>query len=174
MGNGILNVSALEKSTGKQNKITITNDRGRLSKDEIERMVEEAEKYKAEDEANKDKVEAKNGLENYAFQVRNSIRDEKLKDKIPEEDKEKLEKAIEETITWLDANQLAEKEEFADKQKSLEEIVNPVMQKAYAEAGGGAGGMPGGMPDMGGMDATGMGGGGVPEGVPSGGPKIEE
>merc|ERR1719399_1128576 len=91
--NGILNVSALEKSTGKQNKITITNDKGRLSK--------------AEDEANKDKVEAKNGLENYAFQVRNSIRDEKLKDKIPEEDKEKLEKAIEETITWLDANQLA-------------------------------------------------------------------
>merc|ERR1719399_105029 len=77
--NGILNVSALEKSTGKQNKITITNDKGRLSKDEIERMVEEAEKYKAEDEANKDKVEAKNGLENYAFQVRNSIRAEKYK-----------------------------------------------------------------------------------------------
>merc|ERR1712124_46404 len=83
--NSILNVSAEDKSTGQKNKITITNDKGRLSKDEIERMVEEAEKYKAEDEANKDKVEAKNGLENYAFQVRNSIRDEKLKDKIPEE-----------------------------------------------------------------------------------------
>merc|ERR1719333_1676303 len=107
--NGILNVSAAEKSTGKTNKITIMNDKGRLSKDEIEKMVSEAEKYKAEDEANREKVEAKNGLENYAFQVRNSIRDEKLKDK------------IEETISWLDANQLAEKEEFADKQKELEE-----------------------------------------------------
>jgi len=171
---GILNVSALEKSTGKQNKITIKNDKGRLSPDEIERLVGEAEKFKAQDEANREKVEAKNGLENYSYQVRNSIRDEKLAGKVSDEDKATLEKAVEETIAWLDANQLAEKEEFADRQKSLEEIVNPIMQKAYSAAGGAPGAAPGAPADTGGMDATGMGGGGVPDGVPSGGPKIEE
>merc|ERR1711908_138896 len=80
--NGILNVSSVEKSTGKENKITITNDKGRLSKDEIEKMVEEAEKYKSEDEANKQRIEAKNGLENYAYNMKNTMNDEKLKDKI--------------------------------------------------------------------------------------------
>merc|ERR1711924_504314 len=88
--NGILNVSAEDKTTGKKNKITITNDKGRLSKEDIERMVQEAEKYKAEDESNKSRVEAKNGLENYAYSMRNSMDDEKLKDKIEEADKEKL------------------------------------------------------------------------------------
>merc|ERR1711906_71542 len=85
--NGILNVSASDKSTGKSSKITITNDKGRLSKEEIERMVEEAEKYKHEDEKTREKIEAKNSLENYAYNIRNTIRDEKLKDKIEEEDK---------------------------------------------------------------------------------------
>merc|ERR1712122_121957 len=84
--NGILNVSALDKSSGKQEKITITNDKGRLSKDEIERMVEEAEKYKAEDENNRARIEAKNALENYAYNLRNSLNEEKLKDKIDEAD----------------------------------------------------------------------------------------
>merc|ERR550537_1153023 len=84
--NGILNVSSVEKSTGKENKITITNDKGRLSKDEIEKMVEEAEKYKSEDEANKQRIEAKNGLENYAYNMKNTMNDEKLKDKIEEGD----------------------------------------------------------------------------------------
>merc|ERR1711966_201735 len=88
--NGILNVSAEDKTTGNKNKITITNDKGRLSKDDIEQMVADAEKYKAEDEAHKKKIEAKNTLENYAYSMRNTINDEKLKDKIEGDDKEKI------------------------------------------------------------------------------------
>merc|ERR1711907_804650 len=109
--NGILNVSAAEKSTGKEQKITITNDKGRMSADEIERLVQEAERYKAEDEANKGRVEAKNSLENYAFQIRNSINDEKLAGKLSEDDKSKINDAISSTTSWLDSNQNAEKEE---------------------------------------------------------------
>merc|ERR1712188_205659 len=123
-----------------------TNDKGRLSKEDIERMVQEAEKYKAEDESNKTRVEAKNTLENYAYSMRNSMDDEKLKDKIDAADKEKLKTAIDETISWLDANQMAEKDEFEAKQKELEAIANPIMMKAYQGAGGA-----GGMPDMSGM-----------------------
>ena len=90
--NGILNVSAIEKSTGRENKITITNEKGRLSKDDIERMVREAERYKSEDETNRSRVEAKNALENYAFNVRNAVRDEKLAGKIAEADKKEIER----------------------------------------------------------------------------------
>merc|ERR1719352_178240 len=115
--NSILNVSAEDKSTGQKNKITITNDKGRLSKDEIERMVAEAEKYKSEDEEHKKKVEAKNNLENYAYSMRNTLKDSKFEGKVSDEDKEKLNKAIDEAIEWLDANQLAEVEEFTDKLK---------------------------------------------------------
>merc|ERR1711988_1299982 len=139
--NGILNVSAAEKSTGKEQKITITNDKGRMSADEIERLVQEAERYKAEDEANKGRVEAKNGLENYAFQIRNSINDEKLAGKVSEEDKTKINDAVQSTTSWLDANQNAEKE-FEAKQKELEGICLPILQNL----GGGAGGMPGACP----------------------------
>jgi len=172
--NGILNVSAEDKTTGKKNKITITNDKGRLSKEDIERMVQEAEKYKEEDEAHTKKIEAKNSLENYAYSMRNTINEEGVKDKIDAADKEKLESAINDAISWLDSNQMAEQDEFEDKLKELEGICNPVIQKMYA-AGGAGGGMPGGMPDMGGMG--GMGGGGAPP-PPSGGagagPTIEE
>merc|ERR1719355_570940 len=91
--NGILNVSAQDNSTGKSNQITITNEKGRLSQSEIDRMVAEAEKYKAEDEAAKVKIEAKNGLENYCFSLRNTLQDEKLKDKIEEDDKKKIDDA---------------------------------------------------------------------------------
>merc|ERR1712188_274487 len=163
--NGILNVSAEDKTTGKKNKITITNDKGRLSKEDIERMVQEAEKYKEEDEAHTKKIEAKNSLENYAYSMRNTINEEGVKDKIDAADKEKLESAINDAISWLDSNQMAEQDEFEDKLKELEGICNPVIQKMYA-AGGAGGGMPGGMPDMGGMG--GMGGGGAPP-PPSGG-----
>ncbi|EJK51576.1 hypothetical protein THAOC_28380 [Thalassiosira oceanica] len=168
--NGILNVSALEKSTGKENKITITNDKGRLSQEEIERMVQEAEKYKAEDDANKNRIEAKNGLENYCYSLKSSIEGEEVKDKIPEEDKTALLNAINDATTWLDANQSAEKEEFEEKQKALEGIAMPILQK-MAGGGGGMGGMPdmggmgGGMPDMGGAP---------PADDPAGGPTIEE
>merc|ERR1719440_2432887 len=133
--NGILNVSAQDKSTGKPNQITITNEKGRLSQAEIDRMVNEAEKYRAEDEANKSKVEAKNGLENYCFTMRNTLQEEKLKDKFEDGDKD----------------------EFEAKQKKLEGVVNPIMMKVYQAAGGGEGGMP----DMsGGMPGAGGGGGG--------------
>jgi L1 cell adhesion molecule like protein len=170
--NGILNVSALEKSTGKENKITITNDKGRLSQDDIERMVQEAEKYKAEDDANKNRIEAKNGLENYCYSLKSSIEGEEVKDKIPADDKGKLLAAIQETTSWLDGNQTAEKEEFEEKQKALEAIAMPILQK-MAGAGGMPGGM-GGMPDMGGMGGGMPDMGGSPGDDPADGPTIEE
>ena len=162
--NGILNVSAIEKSTGKEQKITITNDKGRLSQDDIERMVAEAERYKAEDDANKNRVEAKNGLENYCYSLKSSIGSEEVKDKIPADDKAKLEAAIDDAIKFLDANPAAEKEEYEEKQKALEAIALPILQSM----GGGAGGMP----DMSGM--PGAPGGAPPSADPSSGPTIEE
>jgi len=166
--NGILNVSAEDKTTGKKNKITITNDKGRLSKEDIERMVQEAEKYKEEDEAHLKKVEAKNSLENYAYSMRNTINEEGVKDKIDAADKESIEKAVNEAISWLDGNQMAEQDEFEDKLKELEGICNPIIQKMYAAGGGG--GMPGGgMPDMGGAA-----GAPPPSGDGGAGPTIEE
>merc|ERR1719215_903751 len=134
--NGIINVSAQDKST----QITITNEKGRLSQAEIDRMVQEAEKYREEDESNKAKIEAKNGLENYCFTMRNTLQEEKLQDKFEGDDKDKIEKAVQEALDWLDKNQMAEKDEFEAKQKELEGIVNPIMMKVYQAAGGG--GMP--------------------------------
>ena len=175
--NGILNVSAVEKSTGKEQKITITNDKGRMSADEIERLVQEAERYKAQDEANRARVEAKNSLENYAFQMRNTINDEKMAGKLSADDKKKVTDAINATTSWLDANQSAEKEEFEEKQKALEAVVLPILQNLSGGAGGMPGGMPGGFPGAGGFP------GGFPGGAPAGsgpseaaddGPKIEE
>ena len=171
--NGILNVSAVEKSTGKEQKITITNDKGRLSQDEIERMVSEAEKYKAEDDANRNRIEAKNGLENYCYSLKGSISSDEVKDKIPADKKETLENAIEDAIKWLDANQSAEKEEYEEKQKALEAVAMPILQEMAGGAGGAPGGMPGGMPDMGGMPG-GAPGGAPPADDPAGGPTIEE
>merc|ERR1711988_1987941 len=103
--NGILNVSASDKSTGKQNKITITNDKGRLSKEEIERMVNDAEKFKDEDAKQKDRISAKNGLESYCFNMKTTIDDEKMADKISADDKKLITDKCNETIAWLDANQ---------------------------------------------------------------------
>ncbi|CAL5426683.1 unnamed protein product [Camellia sinensis] len=158
--NGILNVSAEDKTTGQKNKITITNDKGRLSKEEIDRMVQEAEKYKSEDEEHKKKVEAKNALENYSYNMRNTIKDEKISTKLPTADKKKIEDAIDQAIHWLDANQLAEADEFEDKVKELESICIPIIAKMYQGASGG---------DMGGaMDEDG------PSGGSGAGPKIEE
>jgi len=171
--NGILNVSACDKSTGKQNKITITNDKGRLSKEEIERMVNDAEKFKDDDEKQKERISAKNNLESYCFNMKTTIEDEKVKDKIGEDEKKKIVDKCDETIKWLDANQLAEVEEFQDKQKEVEGVCNPIITKMYQAAGG----APGGMPDMGGMGGMpeGAGGAGAPPGAGSGsGPTIEE
>ncbi|KAL1132439.1 hypothetical protein AAG570_010394 [Ranatra chinensis] len=133
--NGILNVTAIEKSTGKENKITITNDKGRLSKEEIERMVNEAEKYKAEDDKQKAVIQAKNSLESYCFNMKSTMEDEKLKDKISEADKTLVTEKCNEVIRWLDSNQLAEKEEFEHKQKELEAVCNPIITKLYQSGG---------------------------------------
>ncbi|CAI5733912.1 unnamed protein product [Hyaloperonospora brassicae] len=169
--NGILNVSAVEKSTGKENKITITNDKGRLSQAEIDRMVNDAEKYKDQDERNKLRIEAKNGLENYAFSLRTSMSEEKIAAKLGADDKKVIEDKVAETLQWLDANQSAEKDEFDAKQKELEGVANPIMQKLYAaEAGAGMSGGAGGAGGAGGPGGPGASfGAGEKEG-----PKIEE
>jgi len=143
--NAILNVSACDKSTGKENKITITNDKGRLSKEEIDRMVNDAEKYKAEDEGQRERISAKNALESYAFNVKQTAEDDKLKEKISDEDKSTVVNKAKEVLDWLDNNQQAEKDEYEDKQKELEKVCMPIMTKLYQDAGA-AGGMPGGMP----------------------------
>ncbi|KAH9570656.1 hypothetical protein CY35_02G052800 [Sphagnum magellanicum] len=161
--NGILNVSAEDKTTGQKNKITITNDKGRLSKDDIEKMVQDAEKYKSEDEDHKKKIESKNGLENYAYNMRNTIKDDKIASNLDPADKKKIEDAVEAAIQWLDQNQLAESDEFDDKMKELESICNPIIARMYQ---GGAGGPDGPAPSYGGGD----------DDIPSSGagPKIEE
>ncbi|KAG5681729.1 hypothetical protein PVAND_011139 [Polypedilum vanderplanki] len=166
--NGILNVTALEKSTNKENKITITNDKGRLSKEDIERMVNEAEKYRSEDDAQKDRIAAKNGLESYCFNMKATMEDDKLKDKISESDKKTILDKCNDTIKWLDANQLGEKEEYEHRQKELEGICNPIITKLYQSAGGAPGGMPG-------FPGAGAAGGGGAAGAGAGsGPTIEE
>jgi L1 cell adhesion molecule like protein len=166
--NGILNVSAVEKGTGKSNKITITNDKGRLSKEDIERMVSEAEKFKAEDEQEAGRVAAKNGLEAYAYSLKNTISESSFKEKVPSDDFEKLSKEIESTISWLDESQAASTEEYKDRQKELEGIANPIMTSFYQANGGapgaGAGAAPGGFP--------GAPGGAAPGG--DSGPTVEE
>jgi heat shock protein 1/8 len=161
--NGILNVSAEDKTTGQKKKITITNDKGRLSKDDIEKMVQDAEKYKSEDEDHKKKIESKNGLENYAYNMRNTIKDDKIASNLDPADKKKIEDAVEAAIQWLDQNQLAESDEFDDKMKELESICNPIIARMYQ---GGAGGPDGAAPSYGGGD----------DDIPSSGagPKIEE
>jgi len=168
--NGILNVSAAEKSTGREQKITITNDKGRMSADEIERLVQEAEKYKAEDDATRARVDAKNGLENYTFQMKNTMNEEQFEAKLSAEDKAKMEEAIKNTTTWMENNQNAEKEEYEAKQKELEGVVTPIMQSMS----GGAGGMPGGAMPGGGMPSDFGGAAAGPEGGADSGPKIEE
>ncbi|CRJ95487.1 hypothetical protein BN1708_002027 [Verticillium longisporum] len=165
--NGIINISAVEKGTGKSNKIVITNDKGRLSKEEIERMLAEAEKYKEEDEAEGNRVSAKNGLESYAYSLRNTLSDPKVEEKLDESDKTTLTAEIDKCVAWLDENQQATKEEYEDRQKELEGVANPIMMKFY-----GAGGAPGGMP--GGMPGGAPGGPGGPGATHDDGPTVEE
>jgi L1 cell adhesion molecule like protein len=151
--NGILNVSALEKSTGKEQKIQIKNDKAKLSAEEIERLVAEAEKYKAEDEATRATVEAKNGLDSYLFQMKSTV---SSSDKMDPEDKETINGLLKEATEWLDGNQHGSKEEYEAKQKELESKILPILTK--------------------GMDPNAM-GGMAPDAessVPDSGPKIEE
>ncbi|XP_071872579.1 heat shock 70 kDa protein cognate 4-like isoform X3 [Bombus fervidus] len=133
--NGILNVSAVEKSTNKENKITITNDKGRLSKEDIERMVNEAERYHAEDQSQKERVAAKNNLESYCFNVKNSIEDENIKARIAEGDRKLIADKCDEIIKWLDVNTSATKEQFENKLKDAEKVCKPIFTKFHNSAG---------------------------------------
>ena len=157
--NSILNVTAVEKSTGKNNKILITNDKGRLSKDNIDRLVKEAEKFKDEDKKIKERIEAKNGLEQYCYQIKQTMGDAKLKDKFSEDEKKQIEGKVDEILKWSNDNPAASKEEYDAKVKEIEAIFNPIMQKIYQQAGG----APGGMPNFGGA--------GFPGGAPGAGPQ---
>ncbi|KAM3872010.1 heat shock 70 kDa protein 1-like [Diretmus argenteus] len=148
--NGILNVSAVDKSTGHETEITVTNDKGRLSKDEMERMVNEAKKYKSEDDHQREKVAAKNSLESYAYNMKSTVEDENLKGKISEDDKKKVIEMSNQVISWLDNNQQAEKDEYEHQQKELEKLCKPIMSKLYQGAGPpGSDGSPGGPSFMG-------------------------
>ena len=135
--NGILRVSAEDKGTGKKEKITITNDQNRLSPEDIERMVNEAEKFADEDKLVKEKVEAKNEFESYAFSLKNQVGDkDKLGSKLSEEDKSTLEKAIEEAISWLDSHADASTDELKEQKKKLEDVASPIVSKIYQAQGG--------------------------------------
>jgi L1 cell adhesion molecule like protein len=133
--NGILNVSAMEKSTGKMQKITITNDKGRLSKDDIDRMVQEASSFEAEDKAHMEKVESKNGLESYVYNVRNSLNDEKTREKLGADECDKYLEKTKVYLDWLDANQSASKEEYEEQKKASEGDFQPFFMKLYATEG---------------------------------------
>lgn len=150
--NGILNVRAEDKATGNAESVTITDEKGRLSEEDIQRMIREAEEAAEEDKLLKDTVESRNQLENYLYQIKNAISDEEKLGKVIEADeKSTVEEAIAETQSWIEGNFQATKEEFDEKYKELEGVVQPIFTKAYQKAGGapgggapGAGGFPGG------------------------------
>jgi L1 cell adhesion molecule like protein len=157
--NGVLNVNAVDKAGGKSNKITITNDKGRLSKDDIERMVSEAEKFKEEDAKHKKKIDARNGFENYVYSVKNSTSEESMKEKLSQDDRDAIEKACNASTEWLEsvAQGDIEASEYEEQQKKLESMVAPIISKLYAGAGAGAG-----MPDF------------QNQSKPTSGPNVEE
>ena len=132
--NGILNVSAVEKSSGKTEKITVKNEKGRLSAEEIQKMVDDAEQFKEDDTKQREKVEARNGLDNYIFNVKQSLNDDKLKDKFTDEDKTSVEDKIKEVQDWYDEHLESEKEEFESKQKELESVFSPIMMRVYQQS----------------------------------------
>jgi heat shock protein 5 len=139
--NSILQVSAMDKSSNKKEEITITNDKGRLSEEEIERMVREAAEFEEEDKKLRERVEARNSLESVAYSLRNQVNDkEKLGSKLSAEDKQAVEEAVSEAISFLDENPNAEKEEYDEARQKLQSVTNPIVQKAYQGSGGGAGG----------------------------------
>ncbi|CAJ0825283.1 4396_t:CDS:1, partial [Entrophospora sp. SA101] len=133
--NGIMKVSAADKGTGKSESITITNDKGRLSKEDIERMVEEAEQFAEEDKIQKERIEIKNQLENYVYTTKSQIEDSdsELGKKISEEDKKTIKDAIKKTIDWLEEfSSSATKEDLEEKINELQAIVNPITSKLYS------------------------------------------
>lgn len=167
---GILEVTAADKKTGNKNNVTISNDSGRLSKEEIEQMVKDAELYAEEDKKQEERIKAKNELESYIYQLKNSIEDEKTKDKISEEDKKTIENETKKMQEWIDDNESAEVDELKEKKDELQKIAMPIIMKLYQGEGG-----EGSMPDMAGMNM-----GGMSDGMPSyqsaekSEPKVEE
>ena len=146
--NGILTVSALEKSTGNSKNLVIKSDKGRLSKEEVERKVKEAEQFKEEDERNAARVEAKNNLEGYCYSVRKTFDEEKLKAEFTEDEKTSVLAKVDESLEWLNSNPSASKEDYSTRLKDLEDLFNPIMQRVYAKTGGTGTGGEGGMPNM--------------------------
>merc|ERR1711968_336637 len=140
--NGILQVSAVDKGTNKVEKITITADKGRLSPEDIERMVQEAEEFAEEDKKVQGRITAKNGLESYLYNMKNTLDDDEkgVADKLSADDKEEIENTINEALDWLDENPEADKDEYTSKQKEVEAIANPIMRNVYQGAGGPGGG----------------------------------
>lgn len=138
--NGILSISAHDKGTGKQESLTITSEKGRLSEAEIERMVQEAEEFAEQDAKEKAKVQAKNDLEAYLYNLKNSINDT-LQGKLSEDDRSTLNKAIEDGLIWLEEHPAAEKEDYDAKQKEVEGIANPILKRAYESGASGASNM---------------------------------
>jgi heat shock protein 5 len=134
---GILHVTATDKATSKSNSITITNDKLNMNADDIERMVNEAAQFEEEDKQLKEKIDARNGLEGYAYNLKNQLDDTKFTEKISADDKTTIEEAVKVTIEWLEKNTNAEKDEYEEQRKSLEEKVRPIMAKLYG-AGAGA------------------------------------
>ena len=139
--NGILTVNASEKSTGKSNEIKVTNDKGRLSKEDIEKMVEDAEKFKEEDEKAKEMIEARNSFESTVYQMKSMITDEKMSGSLDSDTKDEVTKIIDEASTWLDGNQMASTEEYKSRLQEFQEAMKPLQEKMMS----GMGGMPGGM-----------------------------
>jgi heat shock 70kDa protein 1/2/6/8 len=130
--NGILSVSAVDKSTGKSNKITITNDKGRLTSKDIERMVHEADKYKSEDEAQRKRIAAKNNLETYAIAMKNVMEEDSIKQKVSEKDRQTIIKCANEALSWVEKNQTAEEDEYLHRQQELEKVCEPIVRNLYA------------------------------------------
>jgi len=135
--NGVLQVSAEDKGAGNKEKITITNDQNRLTPEDIEKMIQDAEMFADEDAKLKARVESRNELESYAYSLKTQINDkDKLGSKISDEDKEAIETAVEAKISWLEENQEAEAEDYKAQKKELEDTVNPIISKLYAQGGG--------------------------------------
>lgn len=140
--NGILHVTAKDKAAGRAESITITNDKGRLSQEEIDRMVREAEEFAEEDRRVRERVDARNRLENYVYRMRSTLKDGGVGGKISDDDKEKMEAALSETLEWLeeqDGGRTAEEEDYEEKLKEVEQVCGPIIKQVYEKSGGSMG-----------------------------------
>lgn len=145
--NGIMNINAIEKSSGKSKKITITNDKGRLTQEQIDEMIKKAEQFKEEDDKRRENIETKNGLENYLYNLKNSVMKEpetpEQKSPAFDEVKKEVEPIVEEGLKWLEEHDKESTETYKEKQKELEQKINPLMTKLYGSTSGNPSDMPG-------------------------------